>query len=301
MKQLLLCLVKRGETPAEVLAAVRFIETHEKRYVTGVAPVLDVCGTGGDGLQTFNISTAAAFVIAGAGGYVAKHGNRAVSSRCGSSDLMEALGIRLDAAPAKMLKALRTAGIAYLHAPFYHPLFAKAQPLRQKLGVRTLFNVLGPFLNPYRLECQMIGTPKLKNLPFFAEILRLKKRKRAAIFHSRDGLDEISTTSPAEIAELRQGKVRRWTLRPGDLGFKKARLSDYAGGDKAANRKIILAILKGRERGPARDVVVINAAMGLYLSGIARDLNDGVRRAEQALDQKQALHALEKLIRISNA
>lgn len=301
IKKTLLCLAKRGESPAEVWALIQLIKSMETRTQTGLPGVIDVCGTGGDGRNTFNISTVSAFVIAGAGGFVAKQGNRAISSRCGSSDLMESLGVNLSARPKKMLLALKTAGIAYLHAPAYHPLFAKIQPLRQALGVRTLFNLAGPFLNPFEHPCQMIGVSRPEQLDFFCAILKLKKMKRAAVCHSQDGLDEISTAAPTEVAELRDGKVRHWTIKPEQFGFKKAKVSDYAGGNAAANKKLALALLQGKLSGPKRDVVEINAAMGLYLSGRADDLKSAVLQARQSIDQKRAYQALQILIRISQS
>jgi len=301
VKKTLLCLAQRGESPAEVWALIQLIQSMETRYKTGLAGVIDVCGTGGDGRNTLNISTISALTIAGAGGFVAKHGNRAISSRCGSSDLMEALGVRLSAEPKRMLKALKEAGIAYLHAPTYHPLFAKIQPLRQSLGVRTIFNLLGPFLNPFEPSGQMVGVSRPEQLHFFLEILKLKKMKRSVVFHSHDGLDEISTGAPTDVAELRDGKVRQWTIEPAQFGYKKAKISDYAGGNADRNKKITLALLKGKLSGPARDVVEINAAMGLYLCGKAPDFKSAILQARQSLDQKRAYRALETLIRISKS
>jgi len=301
VKKTLLCLAKRGESPVEVWALIQLIRSMEGQTQTGLPGVIDVCGTGGDGRNTFNISTVSAFVIAGAGGFVAKHGNRAISSRCGSSDLMEDLGVYLAAGPKKMMLALKTAGIAYLHAPLYHPLFAKIQPLRQSLGVRTLFNLTGPFLNPFEHPCQMIGVSRREQVDFFIDILKLKKIKRAAVCHSQDGLDEISTAAPTEISELKNGIGRRFILRPEQLGFKKAKLLDYAGGTAAENAKLTLLLLKGKLKGPARDVVELNAAMGLYLSGKAENLKSALLLARQSLDQGRAYRSLEVLIRISNS
>lgn len=301
IKKTLLCLAKRGESSAEVWALVQLIQSMEGRAKTGLPAVLDVCGTGGDGMNTFNISTVSAFVIAGAGGFVAKHGNRAISSRCGSSDLMEALGVNLEAGPQKMLHALKTAGIAYLHAPFYHPLFAKIQPLRQALGVRTLFNLTGPFLNPFEHPCQMIGVSHRTQMDFFLDILRLKKMKRALVFHSRDGLDEVSTSAPTDVSELRNGKVTRWVIRPRSLGFKAAKIADYAGGNTLQNQKIALALLRGRLKGPARDIVELNAGLGLYLCGKASSLKTGIELAQRSLNYLKAYQSLETLIRISHS
>lgn len=301
MKKLLLGLALRGETPRETEALIRLVESMETRYQAGVQPVLDVCGTGGDGRHTLNISTLAALVIAGAGGYVAKHGNRAVSSRCGSSDLLEALGVKLDASPDRMLKALKECGIGYFHAPVYHPLFAKVQPLRRSLGVRTLFNSLGPFLNPVRLQAQMIGGSQKQSLPFFAEILRLKGMRRAAVFHSRDGLDEISTAADTDVCEIHGQRIRKWVLRPSTLGFAKAKPAEYAGGAVSQNRRKALQLLEGRLGGGARDVVLINAAMGIYLGGLASDLKAALRLAEGSLERRRALAALKTLVKISNS
>ncbi len=300
LKIALLCLAKRGESPEEILSVIRLFERLETRFVPGVPETLDVCGTGGDGKNTFNISTIAALVIAGAGGPVAKHGNRAISSRCGSSDLMEALGVRLDAAPSRMLAALKQCGMAYFHAPLYHPLLAKVAPLRRELGVRTLFNFLGPFLNPVRVQAQMLGCARKDFIKIFARILKLRHITRAVVLHSHDGLDEISTAAPTDVVELRRGVFRSWRLHPGTLGFLKARTGDYRGGDKQTNKKIALGILCGKIRGPARDVVLLNAAMGLYTGGRARHVREGLQLAGASVDQRRAYRVLQNLIRISN-
>jgi len=296
-KKILLCMAKRTETADEVWALIELIQSMEKPKPSGLPRVLDLCGTGGDGHHTFNISTLSAFVIAGAGGVVAKHGNRAVSSKCGSSDLMEALGVSLNLSRPKSLKLLKNCGLAYLHAPNYHPLFAAAQPLRKSLGVRTLFNILGPFLNPFLPSIQMIGVSQKSQLDFFVAILKLKKISRGAVYHSADGLDEISTAAKTEVFELTGRKVKRWFIHPQDYGFQKAVVQDYQGGDIRRNQKIALDLLQGRLRGPKKDIVLLNAGMGLYLSGISATIADGIQKARISLEQKKAYKVFETLKR----
>lgn len=301
VKALLLLLARKGETAEEVAGCLKALQSLERPFPARIRGLMDTCGTGGDRSHSLNISTLAAFVIAGAGGKVAKHGNRSISSKCGSSDLLEALGVNLKAGRARMLQAIRKAGIGYFHAPFYHPVFSRVQPLRRELKVRTIFNLLGPLVNPLGIEAQVIGVSKPKYLKLFAEVLREKKMKNALVCHSEDGLDEISTSAATQAAWVSGNRIRYGKIRPQALGFRRASKKNYKGGGVSANKSLGLKILKGKLRGPARDVVVINAAAGLVVSGRARNLKEGIRLAHLSLDTGKAYQALLKLKEMTNS
>lgn len=299
-KALLLLLATKGETAEELSEVIRLVKKLEGVQKNNFAHLVDTCGTGGDHSQSFNISTVSAFVIAGAGGQVAKHGNRSISSRAGSSDLMEALGVKLDAPRTRMIQAIRKYGIGYFHAPFYHPVFAKVQPLRKKLGVRTLFNLMGPFLNPMELKAQVIGVARSEYVRLFADVFTRARLKTALVCHSQDGLDEISTSAETLMAEIR-GKTKKVRLfNPRSAGFKRAAKQAYRGGNIAENKKLALALLQGKLKGPKRDIVLLNAAAGLYAAGLAKSLNEGIKKAAESIDSGRALRALRGLVDISN-
>jgi anthranilate phosphoribosyltransferase len=257
-------------------------------------PVLvDTCGTGGDGAGTFNISTLAALVVAGAGVPVAKHGNRSVSSRCGSADLLAALGIGLEAAPPVLERVLREAGIAFLFAPLLHGAMKHAAAVRRELGVRTVFNLLGPLTNPAGARHQLLGVYDPARVETLAEVLRELGSERAMVVHG-DGLDEIALSGETRVAELRDGAVRVYTVGPEDAGLARCRRRDLLGGDAAHNAGIARRLLQG-EPGPRRDAVVLNAAAALVVAGRAADLRDGAAQAARAIDGGAALAALERL------
>lgn len=299
-KALLLLLAQKGESVGEILGCLEAVRRVERPRRLSLRGLMDTCGTGGDGSQSFNVSTLAALVIAGAGGRVAKHGNRSLSSRCGSSDLMEALGVKLDAGPQKMIQSLRRFGIGYFHAPYYHPVFSRLQPLRRRLKARTIFNFLGPLLNPMAIEGQLVGVAKPEWVRLYAQALARQNLKRAAVCHSRDGMDELSTACPSRVAWITKKKIRFETLDPRRLGFPRPRTPKaFRGGSARHNRFLALDILQGRLRGPLRDIVVLNAAMGLVVAGMAQTVREGIALAKNALDSGSAYRALLGLRKIS--
>jgi len=257
-------------------------------------PFLDTCGTGGDGSGTFNVSTAAAFVVAGAGLPVVKHGNRSVTSLCGSADVLSALGARVEIPPERMAGILRATGFAFLFAPLYHPAMRRVQGVRQELGVRTVFNLLGPLNNPAGAAIQLLGVYSPEIISPMAEALRLLGTGRAMVVHG-SGLDEITTTGPTRVAEIREGGVRVYTIHPGDFGIPLAEIEDLRGGDAAGNARILKDVLSG-ERGAARDAVLINAGAAIYLGGEARSIAGGISPAEESIDSGMALGKLEAFI-----
>ena len=298
-KALLLLLAKKGETVEEVLGCLRALRKLEPPARTSVKGLMDTCGTGGDHSRSVNVSTLAAFVIAGAGGRVAKHGNRGISSSCGSSDLMEALGVNLAAPKRKMLNAIRKAGLGYFHAPFYHPVFSRVQPLRRSLKTRTIFNLLGPLTNPLKLEAQMIGVSRRQDVLTFAKILRQMGIKNAFVFHSDDGMDEISSRAATFLAYVHGKKIKYRVLNPRRFHFARASKGAYGGGPILRNKRIALALLQGRLKGPVLDIVILNAAAGLILSGKARNFSEGIQLAEHSLASGNAYRVLESLKRVT--
>jgi anthranilate phosphoribosyltransferase len=282
----------KGERPDEVAGLVLAFRDAMTR-VRPKRPVIDVCGTGGDARGTFNISTAAAFVIAGAGVAVAKHGNRAVSSQAGSADLIEALGIPLELEPEEAARALDEDGFAFLFAPRYHAALRHVAPARKELGVRTVFNLLGPLMNPAGARRQLVGVFSDRARDLVARSLKAAGGERALVVHAEDGTDELTTTAPCRASELLEdGRVLERTIDARDLGLARARPEDLQGGDAAANARIVTAVLGGA-KGAARDVVALNAAAGLLVAGAAADLKMGLARACEALDSGAALRVLE--------
>jgi anthranilate phosphoribosyltransferase len=293
---LLTALAWKGETVPEIAGFARVMRRKAAAFRRPVGrPVLDTCGTGGDGRGTFNISTCAAFVAAGAGVAVAKHGNRSVTSRCGSADLLEALGVNIVVPAEVMSRALEEVGIAFLFAPRLHASMKHAVPVRAEIGVRTVFNILGPLTSPAGADAQIVGVFSDSLRPKIAAVLVELDVKRAMVVHGSDGLDEITLTGPTFVSEVRDGWIRDTIIRPEDAGFSPCRPADLAGGDLNANCEIVLGVLGGKP-GPARDVVVLNAAAAIVLAGMADDLREGVVKAEAAIDGGTALKKLEDLI-----
>jgi anthranilate phosphoribosyltransferase len=256
--------------------------------------LVDTCGTGGDGAHTFNISTTAALVVAGAGLPVAKHGNRSASSRCGSADLMEALGVKIDLGPQQVARCIEEVGIGFLFAPHFHPAMKHAAPVRKELGVRTIFNILGPLVNPASPSIQLLGVFSAELTAPLAQVLSQLGTRRALVVHSSDSLDELSTTGPNQISELEGGRVRTYAQDPQELGLPRARLQDLLGGGVEENCRITLAVLGG-EKGPRRDVVLLNAGAVLYAAGKAPDLKHSLGLAAWAIDSGSAKKKLEEL------
>jgi anthranilate phosphoribosyltransferase len=289
-------LATKGETFAELAGAARAMRRRAVRIQTGADTVVDTCGTGGDGAGTFNISTTSAFVVAGAGVTVAKHGNRSVSSQCGSADVLEALGVRLNVAPEVVEEAVREIGIGFLFAPLFHGAMKYAMRARREVGVRSIFNMLGPLTNPAAANVQLLGVFAPELTEMFAEALRRLGARRAMVVHGHDGLDEISVCAPTRVSELKDGMIRTYDIQPelyfGDL----AEPEDLAGGDPAQNAAILREILAGAQS-PRRDVVLINAGAALVCAGKAPRLEDGIRLAGEAIDSGAALAKLDALVR----
>jgi anthranilate phosphoribosyltransferase len=260
--------------------------------------LVDTCGTGGDASGTFNVSTATAFVVAGAGLRVAKHGNRSVSSLCGSADVVEALGISLDLAPGRVAQCIDEVGIGFLYAPLLHTAMKHVMGARREMGVRTVFNMLGPLTNPANANAQVIGVYAAALTEPLARVLAELGTIRAFVVHGADGLDEISTTGESVIAEVREGAVHRYTVRPEDFGVPRASIAELRGGDREQNALIIREILRG-EPGPRRDIVLVNAAAALVAGLRAQDLKDGVALAAKSIDSGRALGMLERLTALS--
>lgn len=286
----------KGETVAELVGFARAMRQMAQRVPVelGGEPLLDTCGTGGDGAGTFNISTVAAFVVAGAGVRVAKHGNRSISSACGSADLMDRLGIKLALDPAELARAIREVGIGFLFAPALHPAMRHAQPARLELKMRTVFNLLGPLANPAGANVQIVGAPSAAAARLMAEALAQLGLYRGFVVHGSDGLDEITTTGPTLVLEIASGAVREYTVTPDDFGLPAASAEDLRGGDAAVNERIARDILAG-VRGPRRDIVLANAAAALVAAGKARHFREGVALAADSIDSGAARRKLEEL------
>ncbi len=260
--------------------------------------VLDTCGTGGDKKNTFNISTLTAFVVAGAGVAVAKHGNRSVSSKCGSADVLEALGVNLKMEEKFARLCLDDLGIVFLFAQAMHPAMKNVAPVRKKLGVETIFNILGPLTNPARATHQIMGVYHRDYLAPLAHVLRNLGSRRALVVHGNDGLDEITTTDTTFICELNGGEIQSYDITPEELGFARARLTDLQGGDLEKNVDIFNRILDG-DRGPQRDIVILNAAYALYVAERAKSIPEGVTVAKESLDSGKARKKLDELVEFS--
>ena len=297
---LLVALAMKGERPAEIVGLARTMRNRATRLSRDHAPVFDTCGTGGDRAHTFNVSTVAALVLAACGVRVAKHGNRSVSSRCGSADLFEALGVQIGASPATVERCLDDAGIAFFFAPTFHPSMRHAGQTRRDLGVRTAFNLLGPLTNPAGAARQLVGVPRPELTELVARALGLLGSERAWVVHGADGLDEISTTGYTKVSECRDGAVNTFYVHPADFGLAKASAADLRGGDATENAAIARDVLAGAP-GPRRDIVLLNAAASLLIAGSVPTIADGIQRAAEALDTGRAARVLERLIAVSNA
>ncbi|WP_461395161.1 anthranilate phosphoribosyltransferase, partial [Deferrisoma sp.] len=261
--------------------------------------ILDTCGTGGDDTNTFNISTTTALVVAAAGVRVAKHGNRAVSSRCGSADVLEALGVNLDVTPEVVETCIREIGIGFLYAPLLHSAMRHVAPVRREMGIRTIFNVLGPLTNPAGASRQVLGVYRKDLTGKLARVLQRLGSERAFVVHGSDGLDEITITGPTHVAELRNGQVEEFEITPEEFGLSSAPPESIHGGNAQENARIVRGILEG-EKGPRRDVVVLNAGAALLVAGATKDLMWGIRMAQDAIDSGRALQKLEQLVEITN-
>ena len=299
----------KGETVEELIGFAQVMRQKAVRIRTepdGVTALtgtdrdmlIDTCGTGGDAAGTFNVSTATAFVVAGAGLRVAKHGNRSVSSLCGSADVVETLGVALDLSPQKVARCVDEVGIGFLYAPLLHTAMKHVMAARREMGVRTVFNMLGPLTNPAGANAQVVGVYAAALTEPLARVLAELGTHRAFVVHGADGLDEISNTGESRVSEVREGVVRTFAVRPEDFGLPRASIHDLLGGDREQNAEIIRGILRG-EPGPRRDIVLMNAAAALVAGAKARDLKEGVELGARSIDAGAARERLERLIALS--
>ncbi|MBI1724318.1 MAG: anthranilate phosphoribosyltransferase [Candidatus Tectomicrobia bacterium] len=296
----LVALRMAGETPEEIAGSVRSMRAKATRVPTRHPLVVDTCGTGGDGAHTFNISTTAAFAVAGAGLPVAKHGNRSVSSKCGSADVLKALGVNIEAAPERVGACLDEAGFGFLFAPLLHGAMKHAIGPRRELAMRSIFNVMGPLTNPAGAQCQIVGVYAASLTELVAQALGRLGARRALAVHGHDGMDELTLTGPTRVSEWDGREVRTYDVRPRDAGLESAPAKELAGGDPAVNAESIRQILSG-EKGPRRDVVLLNAAAALMAGGRAQSLREGAEAAARSIDSGAALRTLDRLVEISNA
>ena len=290
----------KGERPAEIVGFARTMRAHAVQLAAPAGDVFDTCGTGGDRSGTFNISSAAALVVAACGVKVAKHGNRSVSSRCGSADVFEQLGVNIAASPAVVERTLPDANIAFFFAPTFHPSMRHAAPTRRELGIRTVFNLLGPLTNPAGARRQIVGVPRAELTDVMARSLLMLGSDRAWVVHGADGIDEISTTGYTKVSECGAGAVHTFYIHPADFGISTAVPADLQGGDAARNAGIVREILGGVHGGP-RDVVLLNAGVALFVAGRTASVRDGIARAVEAIDSGAAEATLDRMARGSHA
>ncbi|MCP4711028.1 MAG: anthranilate phosphoribosyltransferase [Planctomycetes bacterium] len=296
----LTALVAKGEIAEEVAGMARAMRDHAVPVRPKSKPLVDTCGTGGDGQGTFNISTAAAIVAAGAGVKIAKHGNRAITSKCGSADVLAEMGVKIDADAEIIEQCIDQANIGFMFAPNHHPAMKYVQPVRKTLGFRTVFNILGPLSSPANVSIQIIGVARPLLMPLMAEALRLLGVNRAMVVYG-EGLDEFTICGPTDTVELRGGEISNHTVDFSDYGIERAQVSDLAGGTLTDNVAIIQNILDNKLTGPCRDVVVFNAAAAIMMGSVAPGFVDAIKLAKESIDSGSAKNTLEKLIEISNS
>ncbi|HHG73542.1 MAG TPA: anthranilate phosphoribosyltransferase [Persephonella sp.] len=286
----------KGETVDEITSAASVMKREAVKVpVLDRSRLVDTCGTGGDKINTFNVSTITAFVAAGAGAKVAKHGNRSVSSKCGSADIMEALGVNIQMPPEKSAEAIEKIGLAFLFAPIYHPAMKNVIKQRREIGVRTIFNILGPLSNPADAKFQLMGVYDPNLIEPLTKVLSQLGVERAFVVHGMEGLDEISITSDTLIGELDGEEISIYKVKPEDFGLNRASLSDIQGGDLEYNLKVALSILEGKEYSPKTDFVALNAAFALKAAGIVENIKDGIELAKETIYSKKAFEVLQKL------
>ena len=284
----------KGETVGELTEFARVMREHVVRVHPQRRPVVDTCGTGGDAIKTFNVSTGAALVAAGAGVAVAKHGNRSVTSKCGSADVLEALGVRFDLGPEEVAKCIDEIGLGFMFAPSYHPAMKHAAPVRRELAMRTMFNALGPLTNPAGAEAQVLGVYAPELTETHAQVLCNLGSTRAFVVHGVGGLDEISTLGETQVTEVRDGEVSTYQLTPEELGLPRARPEDIAGSTPQENAELLVRVLEG-ETGPARDIMALNAAAAIAAGGKAETLREALSVANESMSSGAALGKLRQL------
>jgi anthranilate phosphoribosyltransferase len=297
---LLAALVMKGERPEEIAGLARTMREHAVALAAPPGEVFDTCGTGGDRSGTFNVSSAAAVVVAACGVKVAKHGNRSVSSRCGSADVFEQLGVNVAAPPQVVEQTLRDANIAFFFAPTFHPSMRHAAPIRREMGIRTTFNLLGPLTNPAGATRQIVGVPRPELTQVMARALMLLGATRAWVVHGAGGIDEISTAGHTKVSECRDGAVHTFFIHPGEFGLARSMPADLRGGDAVENASIIRNVFDGRP-GPARDIVLFNAGAALLVAGRTTSVREGIARAATAIDSGAARETLDRMVRSSRA
>ncbi len=293
---LLAALATKGETSAEIAGAARVMRARVTRVPTIREPLVDTCGTGGDHSGSFNVSTGAALVVAAAGVPVAKHGNRAASSRCGSADVLEALGVAIDLDPASVGRSIDELGIGFLYAPRFHPAMRHAAQARREIGIRTIFNLLGPLTNPAGARRQLIGVPAADAVGRIAGVLRELGAEAAVVVHGMEGLDEISVCGPTRIAYVDGGELEESVIEPADLGLPTFEIHEMAGGDAAENAAILRGVLEGRGSNAQRAVVAANAGAGIWIGGGAVTLRAGVDQARETIASGRAAELLDRLV-----
>ncbi|MBI5328784.1 MAG: anthranilate phosphoribosyltransferase [Deltaproteobacteria bacterium] len=289
----------KGETVDEITGAAKVMREKATKIEVKGKKVVDTCGTGGDESMTFNISTAAAFVAAGAGLTIAKHGNRSVSSRSGSADVLKALGVNIEAEVARVEECINEIGVGFLFAPMLHGAMKYAAPVRREIGIRTIFNILGPLTNPAGARCQVIGVYDDSLTDILGKVLSNLGAEHAFVVRGEDGLDEITLTAETKVTELKDGKLRTYHIKPEDFGFRRCKAEDLKGGDPEQNAEIILKILKGK-KGPQHDVVLLNAAAAIAAGGVANSIEEGIAAARGSIDSGASLDKLNKLVEITN-
>ena len=303
-RELLIEMAERGESADEIAAAAEVMRANSVKLPVPEdlrEELIDNCGTGGDKSGSFNISTTVSLLLAGAGCKVAKHGNRSITSRSGSADMLEALGIRLDLTPQQQVQMLQECGFAFIFAVLHHPAMRFIMPIRKSIPHRTIFNILGPLSNPAGVEKQLIGVFDPAYAVKMAEALKKLGSRRAMVVSSLDGLDEISVSDRSEAVILKRGALEKVTIDPAEFGIERASFDEIKGGDAVENAKITRSILSGETKGAKRDIVLINAAAALIVDGRARDLKEGLQIARETIDSGRAEEALEKIVKVSNS
>ncbi|OHB50090.1 MAG: anthranilate phosphoribosyltransferase [Planctomycetes bacterium GWF2_41_51] len=286
-------------TANEFAGLAQSLRNHAVKVTTKIPFMIDTCGTGGAPLKTFNVSTAAAFVAAGAGAYIAKHGNRGITSKSGSADVLEAMGVKIDCPPDVVAECIENAHIGFMYAPMHHPAMKFVQPIRKSLDFRTAFNILGPLANPAGAQAQVMGVPEESLLERIADTFDILGVKRAMIVHG-SGLDEISITSPTKVVEIKDRKKISYKIIPDEFGIQSPKMAELAGSNADYNAGLIKDVLYKKNKGPARDMVLLNAAAAIMVADLAADLHQGFKKGADAIDSGAAAQCLEKLIEISN-
>lgn len=284
----------KGEATSEIAGLVKGMKAKSRSINPDVPVLIDTCGTGGDSSHTINISTIAAIIVASSGVGVAKHGNYSITSKCGSADILKAAGVRIDLGPEEVTRMIEEVGFGFMLAPIFHPSMKRVAPIRREIGVRTVFNILGPLTNPANVKKQVIGVFNPELCTKMAEVLRELGSEHALVVHG-SGLDEITTTGPTDIIELKNGDIASFRITPEDYGLRKAKLEDLKGGDAEYNCKMMLEILNGR-KGFMRDIVLLNASAGLYIGGQASDIKEGIEIAENLIDEGRGIAKLNEMI-----